>query len=85
MANLDEHKLLSDRQHEIKKSHSCDTKVATVMDDRANVLDNQGKFDTFNLDFETFGGTVNHQHTFPSLMSFILLTDAVSLGGVLEK
>ena len=52
MAHLDEHKLLSDRQHEIKKSHSCDTKVATVMGDRANVLDNQGKFDTFNLDFE---------------------------------
>ena len=52
MSHLDHHKLLSDRQHAFRKSHSCETQLATVIDDWAKILDNQGQVDTFILDFE---------------------------------
>ena len=39
MFHLDEHKLLSD----FRKSHSCETQLATMTDDWAKFLDNQGK------------------------------------------
>ena len=43
MAHLDEHKLLSDRQHAFRKRHSCDW---------AKILDTGGQVDTFILDFK---------------------------------
>ena len=52
MAHLDEHKLLSDKQHAIRKWHSCGTQLATVMNDWAKILDNKGQVDTFILDLE---------------------------------
>ena len=52
MAHLDEHKLLSDKQHVRRKWHSCETQLATVINDWAKILDNQGQVDTFILDFE---------------------------------
>ena len=52
MAHLDEHKLLSDRQHAFQKKHSCETQLITVIDDWAKILDKGGQVDTFILDFE---------------------------------
>ena len=52
MSYLDDHKLLSDRQHAFRKSHSRETQLATVIDGWAKILDNQGQVDTFILDFE---------------------------------
>ena len=52
MAHLDEHKLLSDRQHAFRKGHSCETQLTTVINDWAKILDNRGQVDTFILDFE---------------------------------
>ena len=52
MAHLDEHKLLSDRQHAFRKRHSCETQLITVINDLAKILDNGGQVDTFILDFE---------------------------------
>ena len=52
MAYLDEHKLLSDKQHAFRKWHSCETQLATVINDWAKILDNKGQVDTFILDFE---------------------------------
>ena len=52
MAHLDEHKLLSDRQHAFRKKHSCETQLITVIDDWAKILDKGGQVDTFILDFE---------------------------------
>ena len=52
MSHLDENKLLSDRQHAFRKSHRCETQLATVIDDCAKILDNQCHVDTFILDFE---------------------------------
>ena len=37
MSHLDEYKLLSDRQHACRKYHSCETQLATVIDDWANI------------------------------------------------
>ena len=52
MAHLDEHKLLSDKQHAFRKWHSCETQLATVINDWAKILDNKGQVDTFILNFE---------------------------------
>ena len=52
LAHLDEHKLLSDRQHAFRKKHSCETQLITVIDDWAKILDKGGQVDTFSLDFE---------------------------------
>ena len=52
MAHLDEHKLLSDRQHAFRKKHSCETQLITVIDDWAKILGKGGQVDTFILDFE---------------------------------
>ena len=43
MAHLDEHKLLSDKQHAFRKRHSCETQSATVINDWAKILDNKVK------------------------------------------
>ena len=42
MAHLDEHKLLSDRQHAFRKGHSCGTQLTTVITAWAKILDNRG-------------------------------------------
>ena len=54
MAHLDEHKLLSDKQHAFRKWHTCSyiTQLTMVIDDWAKVLDNHGQVDIFILDFE---------------------------------
>ena len=65
MAHLDEHKLLSDRQHAFRKSHSCETHIITVINDWARhcskCLDKGGKVDTFILDFEKAFDTSPHE------------------------
>ena len=61
MAHLDEHKLLSDRQHAFRKKHSCETQLITVIDDWANILDKGGQVDTFILDFEKAFDTPPHE------------------------
>ena len=45
MSHLDEHKLLSDKQHALRKWHSCGTQLATVINDWAKILDNKGQVD----------------------------------------
>ena len=52
MAHLDEHELLSDRQHAFRKWHSCETQLTTVINDWANILDKKGQVDTFILDIK---------------------------------
>ena len=52
MTHLDEHKLLSDKQHAFRKWHNCEAQLTTVIDDSAKILDNKGQVDTFILDFE---------------------------------
>ena len=52
MAHLDEHKLLSYRQHVFRKNRNCETQLITVITDWAKNLDAGGQVDTFILDFE---------------------------------
>ena len=49
MAHLDEHRLLSEKQHAFRKWHSCETQLITAIDEWAKIL---GQVDTFILDFE---------------------------------
>ena len=39
MSRLDEHKLVSDRQHPFRKNRSCETQLTTVINDWAKILD----------------------------------------------
>ena len=70
MAHLDEYKLLSDRQHEFRKGHSCETQLTTVINDVAKILDNRGQADTFILDFEKAFDTHPHELLKSKLFSY---------------
>ena len=61
MAHLDEHKLVSDRQYAFRKKHSCDTRLITVMNDWATILDKSGQVDSVILDFEKTFDTPPHE------------------------
>ena len=61
MAHLDEHKFLTDRQHALRKRHSCETQLMAVIDDWAKIFDNGGEVDTFILDFEKAFDTPSHE------------------------
>ena len=61
MAHLDEHKLLSNRQHAFRKNRSCESQLITVINDWANILDAGGQVDTFILDFEKAFNTPPHE------------------------
>ena len=52
IAHLDEHKLLSDKQHAFRIWHSCETQLTKVIDDWVKILNKQGQIDTFILDIE---------------------------------
>ena len=52
MAHLDEHKLLSDREHAFRKKHSCESQLITVINDWARTSDNGEQVDTYILNFE---------------------------------
>ena len=70
MSHLDHHKLLSDRQHAFRKSYSCETQLATVIDDWAKIIDNKGQVDTFILDFEKAFDTLPHELFKSKLFSY---------------
>ena len=70
MAHLAEHKLLSDKQHAFRKWHSCETQIATVINDWAKMLDNKGQTDTFILDFEKAFDTSPHELLKSKLFSY---------------
>ena len=52
MAHLDEHKLLSDRQHAFRKHPNSETQLITVITVWAIILYAGGQVDTFILDYE---------------------------------
>ena len=70
MSYLDHHKLLSDRQHAFRKSHSCETQLATVIEDWEKILDNQGQVDSFILDFDKAFVTPLHEFLKSKLLSY---------------
>ena len=70
MAHLDEHELLSDRQHAFRKWHSCETQLTTVINDWAKILDKKGQVDTFILEFEKAFDTPPHELLKSKLFSY---------------
>ena len=58
--HLDEHELLSDRQHAFRNWHSCETQLTTVINDWAKILDEKA-VDIFILDFEKAFDTPPHE------------------------
>ena len=70
MAHLDEHELLSDRQHAFRKWHSCETQLTTVINDWTKILDKKGQVDTFILDFEKAFDTPPHELLTSKLFSY---------------
>ena len=61
MGHLDQHNLLSDKQHAFRKRHSCETRLTTVINDWAKTLDRKDQVDTFILDFEKAFDTPPHE------------------------
>ena len=73
MAHLDEHKLLSDRQHAFRKRHSSETQLITVISDWVKILDNGGHVGTFILDFEKAFDTPRMNYLNASCMGMVLV------------
>ena len=61
MAQLDEHKLLSDRQHVFRKNRSCETQLIIVINEWAQFSDAGDQVDTFILEFEKACDTCPHE------------------------
>ena len=61
MAHLDGYKLLSDRQHVLRKRHCCETQLTTVINNWIKIMDKGGQVDTFILDFEKAFDTPPHE------------------------
>ena len=61
MADLDKHKLLSDRQHAFRRNRSNPNRLITIINDWAKSLDAAGQEDTFTLYFEKAFDTPPHE------------------------
>ena len=59
--HLDEHKLLSDRQHAFRKNRSCENQLITIINDWAKILNAGGQVDVLILDFEKAFDTPPHE------------------------
>ena len=70
IVHLDEHKLLSDKQHAFRKWHNCETQLTAVIDDWAKVLGNHGQVDTFISDFEKAFDMPPHELLKSKLISY---------------
>ena len=83
MAHLDEHKLLSDKQHTFRKWHSSETQLAAVINDWAKSLDNKGQvYRHFQLNFEkafTVGLLVPGHFYFYAVSKFSLRENDISV------
>ena len=60
--HLDEYKLLSDRQNEFLKKHSCETQLLTVINDLAKILNKGWQIDTCILDIEKLVNYLNKNY-----------------------
>ena len=60
-AHLDEHQLLSDKEHAFRKRHICETQPTRVINDWVKILDKVEQVDTFILDFEKAFYTPPHE------------------------
>ena len=70
MGHLDEHNLLSDKQHAFRKWHSCETQHTTVINDWAKILNKKRQVDTFMLDCENAFDTPTHELIKSKLFSY---------------
>ena len=57
----------------IRKGHSCETLLTTVIIDWAKILDNRGQVDTFILDFKKAFDTLPHEVLKSNLFSYMEL------------
>ena len=61
MCNLEEHNVITDKQHAFRKHHSCETQLCSVIHDWARNIDKNKQTDIFILDFEKAFDTVPHE------------------------
>jgi hypothetical protein len=61
MSHLEEHNVITDKQHACRKHHSCETQLCSVIHDWARNIDKSKQTDIFILDFEKAVDTVPHE------------------------
>ena len=61
MSYLEEHNVITDKQHAFRKYHSCETQLCSVIHDWARNIDKNKQTDIFILDFEKAFDTVPHE------------------------
>ena len=61
MDHLDRHHVLTDNQHGFRRGRSCETQLAGLVDDLAQILDRKSQAGLVILDFSKAFDTVPHQ------------------------
>jgi hypothetical protein len=61
MSHLDNHNIITDRQHAFRKHHSCETQLCNVIHHWAKNIDYVKQTDIFILDFEKAFDTMPHE------------------------
>ena len=61
MSHLEEHNVITDKQHAFRKHHSCETQLCSVIHDWARNIDKNKQTDIFILNFEKAFDTVPHE------------------------
>ena len=61
MKHMENHSLITNKQHAFRKYHSCETQLCTVTDEWAKELDKGNQIDVFLLDLEKAFDTVPHE------------------------
>ena len=67
MNHLDNHHILSDKQHGFRKRQSCETQLIITIEELACVLDDQKQVDLIILDFSEVFDSVAHERLMPKL------------------
>jgi hypothetical protein len=62
MSHLEEHNVITHKQHAFRKHHSCETQLCSVIHDWARNIDKSKQTDIFILDFEKVFDTVPHEY-----------------------
>jgi hypothetical protein len=67
MAHFDKYSILNDKQHGFRRGRSCETQLAGLVDDLAQVLNDRGQIDLCIMDFSKAFDVVPHQRLLTKL------------------
>ena len=78
MGHLDEHRILTDKQHGFRKRRSCETQLLVTHNDLINAMDKKKSSDVIILDFTKAFDTVPHRRLLLKLKHYAISSHILS-------